>query len=788
MERRMIELLAPAGNYEAFRAAVNAGADAVYLGGKSFGARAYADNFDNAQLLEALQFAHIRGRKVYLAVNTLLKDRELENELYDYIAPLYEAGLDAVIVQDLGVFDFIKKYFAGMDIHASTQMSVTGRYGAGLMKKFGASRVVPARELTLQDIADISENVDIEIECFVHGALCYSYSGQCLFSSMLGDRSGNRGRCAQPCRMMYDKAYPLSLKDICTLSFLPELAGAGVSSFKIEGRMKNSAYVAGVVSVYRRYIDMYMNCADDEYSVSDEDIIRLSDLYNRGGFSEGYYHGEKGRTMVSVARPNHQGTCALETVSSISGQAVLKALVPINDGDIFEIEKDFNYTVKEGCSEGEELTFRLPHGYRIEEGRRLYRIRNNRLIDELTQQYIENDSKTVVNGVVTLSPGAEAKMLVQSKEISVEVSGETVQDAVKRPLAKEGVLAQIERTGCTPYIFGTVDISMQDNVFLQSAKINELRRNALERLTDKILDGYRRKAAQRPEAVCSNGVQHDMYYTPSVNVMLDFASNTMVPECILKSDFVDGIYIEEEAYPDAPSLKAAVDRIHNSGKKAYVAMPYVVKGDTSSRLENAVKGYKAAGADAWLIRNLETAGIFSAHFKEARLILDAGMYAVNRRSKAAYHELLPDIDIETAPYELTQNELADLDITDMELVIYGNIPVMLAENCVKMTRGMCSKRSGSTYITDARKRKFKVVSRCRDCYTVTYSHETVSLFDCMDKVLELSPSSLRIIFADETAEEMKNIINEARNSTDGSFEPDYDDDCPAHGHFDKPVL
>ncbi|HBH92258.1 MAG TPA: peptidase, partial [Bacteroides sp.] len=257
-DMKNVELLAPAGTYEAFRAAINAGADAVYLGGSAFGARAYAGNFDKEQLLEALDFAHIRDRKVYLTVNTLLKENEMGEPLYDYLLPFYEAGLDAVIVQDWGVFDLIQKAFPGLDIHASTQMAVTGCASAGLLKRMGATRVVPARELTLDDIKKIDQNVDIEIESFVHGALCYSYSGQCLMSSMLGDRSGNRGRCAQPCRMKYDNEYVLSLKDMCTLELIPQLVQAGVDSFKIEGRMKSSEYVAGVVSVYRRYLDKYL--------------------------------------------------------------------------------------------------------------------------------------------------------------------------------------------------------------------------------------------------------------------------------------------------------------------------------------------------------------------------------------------------------------------------------------------------------------------------------------------------------------------------------------------------
>ncbi|MGN1186883.1 MAG: peptidase U32 family protein, partial [Lachnospiraceae bacterium] len=249
---RNAEILAPAGNYECFRAAINAGADAVYLGGSMFGARAFAGNFDEKELIEAIRTAHLYGRKVYLTVNTLLRGDELEG-LADYIRPYYEAGLDAAIVQDYGVFAVLHKHFPELALHASTQMTITGRYGAQLLKNMGATRVVTARELSVAEIKNIHEHVDIEIESFVHGALCYSYSGQCLLSSMLGGRSGNRGRCAQPCRLTYSmngikNKHLLSPKDMCTIEAIPDIIDAGVYSLKIEGRMKGPEYVAGVVS------------------------------------------------------------------------------------------------------------------------------------------------------------------------------------------------------------------------------------------------------------------------------------------------------------------------------------------------------------------------------------------------------------------------------------------------------------------------------------------------------------------------------------------------------------
>ena len=335
MRREEIELLAPAGSYEGFEAAIGAGADAVYVGGAAFGARAYAKNFGEEELLRAIDTAHIHGRKLYLTVNTLLKNRELSEQLYDYLLPYYKEGLDAVIVQDMGVFKMIREMFPGMHLHASTQMTVTGPEGMKFLEEQGASRVVTARELSLEEIRRMHETSPIEIESFIHGALCYSYSGQCLMSSILGGRSGNRGRCAQPCRLPYQTALccgengrnsakrsgrnintenrkaqelcPLSLKDISTIEILPQILEAGVTSLKIEGRMKQPGYTAGVTSVYRKYLDLLFEKGAENYRVAEEDKGYLLDLFNRGGSCTGYYQMQNGPSMMAFSNEKKTG-------------------------------------------------------------------------------------------------------------------------------------------------------------------------------------------------------------------------------------------------------------------------------------------------------------------------------------------------------------------------------------------------------------------------------------------------------------------------------------------------
>lgn len=339
MRNKDFELLAPAGNLEIFKGVIESGADAVYVGGSMFGARAYANNFTEEELLEAIDFAHLRGVKVYLTVNTLIKNSEF-SKLYDYLLPYYKRGLDAVIVQDIGVVKAIHEYFPSMEIHTSTQMTVTGADGVRFLSQFGVTRVVMAREVSLAEMKRIHEEIGMELEAFVHGALCYSYSGQCLFSSILGGRSGNRGRCAQPCRLPYTvegkkDEYILSLKDMCGIKALDKLHDAGVYSLKIEGRMKQLEYACGVVKYYRSYID-------SKKPVSDADYDRIKALGNRCGFTDRYYFDHNGSDMVTYVKPNFVSNAAEPSPEkrklSIEGELVLREGEPgsltVKRGDV----------------------------------------------------------------------------------------------------------------------------------------------------------------------------------------------------------------------------------------------------------------------------------------------------------------------------------------------------------------------------------------------------------------------------------------------------------------------
>lgn len=433
MNNSRYEILAPAGSFETFLAVLNAGADAVYLGGEMFGARAYAGNLTQEEIIEAIKYCHIHNKKLYLTVNTLLKNNEIFGDLYKYIEPLYEAGLFGVIVQDYGVMKFIHDNFPNMEIHASTQMTITDADYCSFLKKFNVTRIVPAREMSIEDIRLLRSKTDCEIECFVHGALCYSYSGMCFMSSFIGGRSGNRGRCAQPCRLSYSKGNVLSLKDLCTLDILPDILEAGVFSLKIEGRMKSPEYAAGVTSIYRKYVDMYIEHGREGYKVSKEDKDKLLLLFDRGGITEGYYTAHNGKNMI-----------ANENKSD-------KSLVEKEEFEKNIREKYLNKKLKEPLDIYLELIKGEPAFIRVKD---MY--------------------------------GNEA-----------ECSMGEISEALKQAATLEDVKKQISKLGATDYVANNIDINMDSDIFAPVKLLNDLRRCAIEKLNEGIFSQFIRVADKK---------------------------------------------------------------------------------------------------------------------------------------------------------------------------------------------------------------------------------------------------------------------------------------------------
>lgn len=799
---REIEILAPAGSYNCFRAAVCAGADAVYAGGPRFGARAYADNFTEEELLRAVREAHLHGCRFYLTVNTLLKDEEIDT-LYEYLAPLYEAGLDAVIVQDIGVFDAVRKWFPEMDIHASTQMTAANAYGAEFLEKKGAVRVVPARELSLEEIRGIREKTGLEIECFVHGALCYCYSGQCLLSSILGGRSGNRGQCAQPCRLPYmvdgKKKYFLSLKDICTLELIPELVEAGIDSFKIEGRMKSPEYVAAVTAMYRKYTDLYLTRGKAGFSVRPEDREVLMDLYNRGGSHTGYYQRHNGREMLALDRPNHAGVDAVRVTEQRGREVRGTALTELHKGDVLQTGKEKeNHTLGSPVRKGGRLTFLVPRGARFKPGTIVRRIRNEQLIKELDEKYVFADRKETIRGRLVLSMHSPAVLTVSCRGVSFTAeTEECVESAQKRPLEEEEVRSRMKKTGNSPFCFEELELMMDDNVFLPVQQLNSLRREALAGLEEAVAESFRRSPGRAEDAEeayaekeCQTGADEEKESGALFSVLTeteeqlaavtewigrkDSAVQRIYPECGMREDFFRNQRFRELS-----------EKLRESGAEVFPAMPHIFRQNAADKFERELEWLRSFPMDGVLVRNYDTIQFLREHGFDKPVILDHNLYVFNRYGKRFWRE---DGTAEfTAPLELNEGELSRLGISDAELVVYGRIPVMLSAQCVVNTASGCTGKPGITVLTDRYKKKFPVRNCCGFCYNIIYNSTPLYLGTQTEKVRKLGPKRLRLQFVTESGRETAEILELAERAfaSSGETVPDF---SYTQGHFKRGII
>lgn len=800
--KRKIEILAPAGSFESFYAAINAGADAVYAGGPCFGARAFAGNFTEEELLSAIDYAHLHGRKFYLTVNTLLKDEEME-KLYAYLAPLYVQGLDAVIVQDIGVLDFVRTHFPDMAIHASTQMTITNVEGARFLEELGVERVVPARELSLPEVRDIAEKTGLEVECFVHGALCYCYSGQCLLSSMIGGRSGNRGQCAQPCRLPYSlpndasKKYWLSLKDICTLEQIPSLVEAGIDSFKIEGRMKKPEYVALVTSMYRKYVDKYLENGRESFSVESSDIEKLMDIYNRGGFSGGYYRQHNGRDMLSLERPNHAGVQAVRVLSQNGREITGEALTRLWKGDVLELawesktgEKrrnenaraEMNHTLGNDVERGEKVRILLPKGRRCQKGISLYRIRSQKLLEEIQKRYETEPVRESIVGTISILAGRPARLQIRLGDISVSAeSEEVVQRAQNRPIEKERVKKQLQKTGNTEFVFERLEVEMDKPVFLPVQQLNELRRTALERLREAVCGKHRRELLQLTgtPANCKRKLpeQNEQVETASLQSRIHFYEDrkeetylAVLAETMeqfaaaLECETVCRIYVEGMMLSDLAQEKGAAlcKEAVSRGKEIYLAMPHIFREKAVQFYRQYIPVLLRAGFHGILVRNYESYTFLMEQRFDKPVILDHNLYVYNQEAKNFWHER--GIDSFTAPLELNGEELRRLGIHEAELVLYGRIPVMVSAQCVINNAYGCAGKPGILKLKDRLGKQFPVRNCCQFCYNIIYNESPLCLFNQREAVKRLAPCGVRVQFSTETKEEAAQILRQFEES------------------------
>ncbi|MGN0158788.1 MAG: DUF3656 domain-containing protein [Brotaphodocola sp.] len=705
--RERVEILAPAGSVESMMAAVNAGADAIYMGGSRFGARAYADNPEEDRFLEAIDYVHLHGCKLYMTVNTLVKESELD-ELYDYLKPYYERGLDAVIVQDMGVFSYIRKYFPDMPIHASTQMTVTGFRSAGMLKEMGASRIVTARELSLDEIRSIRDHVDIEIESFVHGALCYCYSGQCLLSSLIGGRSGNRGRCAQPCRLPYDvlgqqgrtrqgakkeqrkaadERYLLSLKDLCTLDILPDIIEAGVYSLKIEGRMKSPRYTAGVVSIYRKYVDRYLQYGRNGYRVDPADKKILLDLFDRGGFTEGYYRQHNGRDMVALK---------------------------------------------------EKPAFR--------EG-------NQALFDRLDREYVNAKKQEPMIGHVVMHEGEPIVLQIFKGEHEVVVIGDQVESAQNQPLSEEKLLKQINKTGNTPFYFEQLTAEITGMCFMPLQALNELRRNGLEQLEQAILKPFQRTA---PEIRCL----HQEQKLPCLSHQMKIHVSIEEPEslqAVAAHPDVDAVYLDSVGF-EAQQWERAAELCHNAGKQCALILPQIFRTEAERYFRKNQELLCRAGFDEMVLRSMEEVSFLKEiGLADVPMVFDANLYSMNRMAEDWMKKA--GAVRQTLPLELNSRELAELDCTNRELIAYGYLPAMVSAQCIVCTTEGCKKQPKLLKMKDRTGKILPVKNHCRFCYNTIYNPSPLSLLGQEQTVKHLNPAVLRLQFVMESPEQTKAVID-----------------------------
>lgn len=790
-----VEILAPAGSMECLKAAITAGADAVYTGGALFGARAYAHNLTEEELLEAIDYVHLHGRRLYLTVNTLIKDREMEKQMYDYLLPYYRQGLDAVIVQDIGLFRFIRKHFPDLPIHASTQMTLTGVDGAKFLEKEGAQRIVTSRELSMAEVKKIADETELEIESFVHGALCYCYSGQCLFSSFIGGRSGNRGQCAQPCRLLYRTPeakrpqYLLSLKDICTLELIPEMIESGIYSFKIEGRMKKPEYAAAVAFQYRKYADLYLKyyeeCPAEEdpaayamkkYRVREEDRQMLLDLYNRGGFHTGYYHTQNGREMISLNRPNHAGVPAVKVLAKKGRNVTAKALTDLYPQDIIELpmrkgrEKADNYTCKDAVKKGMNVQIPVFADTPFKRDEIWMRTRNSTLIDTLHEEFVNGKIKERICGTFRLYPQEKATLTVKCRDAEITVAGEKAQEALSQPMSRERIEKQLRKTGNTEFEFSFLKVEIGEKVFLPMQSLNELRREALETLEKVICEKYRRSGEVKDpeEDTIELSMEEEVLsgWTASVRTAEQM-------EVILEEEAIGRIYVDCTMFPriwEKDSYVEWITKVHAAGKEIYLVMPYIFRERTRKQYEAAYNRIFGAGWDGILIANYESFAFLKEHGYTGRIMTDYNLYEFNQESRKFWKE--KGVFEFTAPVELTERELQDLRVKDGEVIVYGYLPMMISAGCIQKTTRGCLKKSGQTTITDRYRNPFVVKNECDYCYNILYNYVPLYLGDRMEEVYQIGPGRIRLMFTTERQQEVRQILSayfEGKELPEGTY-------------------
>ena len=795
-----VELLAPVGDWNCLKAAVQNGADAVYFGVEQFNARMYAANFNVEDMKQVIEYCKLRNVKTNLTLNTLLENCEFDNAV-DLAKEAYKTGVDAIIVQDLGLAKYLIDNIPGLPIHASTQMTVHNLQGVLKLEKLGFDRVVLSRELSCEEIEYICKNCKVEIETFIHGALCICYSGQCLFSSVVGGRSGNRGKCAGPCRLPYelisenaetherksiDKGYLLSTKDLCGIAYLPRLIQAGVKCFKIEGRMKSPEYVATVTRIYRKYIDMVLNNYD--FIIDEKDINDLMQVFNRGGFSDGHLDSKHNRNLIFPEKPSNMGIYlgTIKKYNSNKGHITLQLEEDLELGDSISVSNEASkYLVSElmiknvnqkKVSANTEVTIGRMKG-NIKVGDKVYRISSKALSDFAKASYDNCENKKIpLNCTVTIKKNTPISMEISTNKNTCynelyssiyvkEISNMIPIDALKTPISVERVVKQISKTTNTPFSFENITVLLDDGLYVPSiSTLNELRRTALEKVEQEILS-----RAKRTLLDLSRKSKESITYTPNVKnpeisvlfrqLDLDFDYTK------LDKEKITNIYVSLELFISKKYSK--VISYFSDNYNLYIYVPSIIKTNYKnialSTIEQAVIIYNIKG---FIVSNIGDFELLKKYSKDYEFIGNYTLNVFNNNTMEEYRKLgLSRITLSRElNQELIKEMLANANI-NTEMIVYGNLPLMASSYCFLGETNKCypdcgtnCKKNNKYYLKDRLGFNFRVVPN---------SIETVTLI-CNSKTLSVSTKDLPVNFVrldilDESINEINEAVDKAYN-------------------------
>lgn len=805
---RKVELLSPVGDFECLKAAVQNGANSVYLGASSFSARAKATNFGNDELLEAIKYAKSRNVSIHLALNTLIKNDEFEDAV-NLAITAYNMGVDAIIVQDLGLATYLLKNYPMIPLHGSTQMTVHNLDGVKQLESMGFTRVVLSRELSLEDITYIRQNTNVELEVFIHGALCISYSGQCLLSSAIGGRSGNRGLCAQPCRLPYeiieennktgkiaslDKGYLLSPRDNCAIELLPELIKLGIDSFKIEGRMKTPYYVGVVTRVYRKYIDLVLENIDldaetlrnmikknldiknQETGLSDRE--ELTQVFNRGGFSTGHFKPNK--NLIFKDKPNNMGFY-LGTITHINenkGHLKLTLENTLSVGDKVSINNE-SYTVSELMIDNKNYET-LEKGKTVKIGRmkgktsvgsKVYRIETAKLNKSISPTFKEdkNFKKVKINGLASISEGCPIALKVWSdegfyKELEYNAIADFLPEiAQNKPITVDKIKEQLSKTGSTEFEFNNLEVNLNGNLFLPSSALNELRRIALEGLKDLMLKIHTRYNDNITIDINNDFPESNLNSNKQISLLLNILS--------LNDDYsslkgIDKLYIPLK-YFLLSKYENLLTRLANRFN-LYIYMPHVI---LDKNLKNI--NFKS-------IKNkVNIKGFVISHISQISIVKDLdleliGNFNLNIYNNYSVKELNNlNLKVITLSPELEKFEINDVISrlnNESEIIVYGKLPVMTNQYCYLGKSNACHDKCDKKcledckfYLKDRMDFKFRFVPNNMACITTIYNSKTLSVLHD-----DLNTNSIRIDILDESFNEIQNIIDTVKSN--GRFE------------------